>query len=120
MQGQFPPLVNADVARDYIYIDDVVDAYLKAAIIRTPERGAIYNVGSGIQTRIRDIVEAVRHLLHIEAEPQYGSMLERIWDTTVWVANNAKIKAELDWQPKHQLLDGLRTTTTWLKDHPDL
>jgi UDP-glucose 4-epimerase len=41
--GQLPPLVNADVARDYVYIDDVVDAYWKAAIIRTPERGAIYN-----------------------------------------------------------------------------
>ncbi len=120
LRGELPPLVNPDVARDFVYVDDVCDAYLLAATHITPERGAIYNVGTGMQTRLRDVVATGRDLFAIDKLPEWGSMPNRRWDTEVWVADNRKIMAELGWQPKVNFADGLRMTSEWLKNHPDL
>ena len=50
LRGELPPLVDPTIARDFVYIDDVCDAYLLAATRPTSEPGAIYNVGTGVQT----------------------------------------------------------------------
>ncbi len=64
--------MNPDIARDYIYVEDVVDAYLMAASRPVEEAGAVYNVGTGIQTRLGEIVEVARRVMEIEAEPEWG------------------------------------------------
>src|SRR5262249_5349259 len=98
-KGRLPPLVNPESARDYVYIDDVCDAYLLAASTRC-EPGAIYNVGTGVQTTLRQVVEVARRVLNLSAEPVWGSMPDRAWDTNVWVADPSKIRRELGWNPK--------------------
>jgi UDP-glucose 4-epimerase len=120
LEGQLPPLVSPTDARDYVYSEDVVDAYLLAATTRSEEPGAIYNVGSGVQTPLRDLVELARRVLAVEAEPQWGSYPDRAWNTDVWVADNRKIQRELGWHPRHTLEDGFRATVAWLREHPDL
>jgi nucleoside-diphosphate-sugar epimerase len=115
LEQELPPLVNPDVARDFVYVDDVVDAFLLAAGASTGERGAIYNVGTGTQTTIGEAVEVARRLLEIEAEPKWGSMKDRRWDTTTWVADSSLIRAELGWQPSHDLQAGLAATIAWLR-----
>ncbi|NDJ59844.1 MAG: SDR family NAD(P)-dependent oxidoreductase [Chloroflexi bacterium] len=120
LNGELPPLVNPDVARDYVYTDDVNDAYLLAATQPHPDPGAVYNVGSGVQTTLREVVEVARDVMHISAEPDWGSMANRSWDTSVWVANNAHIKATLGWQPRYTFADGFRAMVDWLRAHRDL
>jgi nucleoside-diphosphate-sugar epimerase len=120
LEGKLPPLVNPDVARDYIHVDDACDAFLLAATTRDQEAGVVYNVGSGVQTTLREIVAAARRILGVEAEPVWGSMPERSWDTNVWVSNPSKIKARLGWSPRHDLDSGLRETVEWFRLHPDL
>jgi nucleoside-diphosphate-sugar epimerase len=119
LQGELPPLVNPKVARDYVHVDDVSDAYLLAAANAKPGAGVVYNVGTGVQTTLAEIVAAARKLLRIDAEPSWGSMPERAWDTNVWVSNPARIKRELGWAPKRDLEAGLRQTIDWFKVHPD-
>src|SRR5207249_3936791 len=82
-KGDFPLLVSPDTARDFIYVEDVCDAFIQAAT-KAHARGSVYNLGTGVQTTLREAVEAVRHELKIAAEPQWGSMPARIWDTNVW------------------------------------
>ncbi len=120
LRGELPPLVSPNTARDYVYIDDVVDAYLLAANRATNEPCAIYNIGTGVQTSMRCAVETARRLLAIPAEPSWGSMPGRQWDTDVWVANNAKTKRELGWKPRTSFEDGLRKTLEWFQQHPEL
>ena len=115
LAGTLPPLVRPETARDFVYVDDVVDAYLLAATHRGQETGAVYNVGTGIQTTLRDIVAVVRRLFDIEAEPQWGTMADRIWDTSAWVANPEKIRHDLGWEPRVTLEDGLRRFAGWLQ-----
>ncbi len=72
-------------------------------------------MGSGRQTTIAEIVEAVRALAGVEAEPQWGSMPDRSWDTETWVSNPARIRAELGWEARIGLDDGLARTLDWLR-----
>ena len=116
--GQLPPLVDPTIARDFVYVDDVVDAYLLAASRPHTDPGAIYNVGTGVQTTIEQLVTIVRDMLPIVAEPQWGSMPNRAWDTTAWVADPRHIERELGWQPRVDVRSGLGETLAWLRRDP--
>jgi nucleoside-diphosphate-sugar epimerase len=111
--GKWPPLVNPKISRDYVYIDDVCDAYLLAATTEHTDHGAIYNVGTGVQTSLAQVVETARWVMKIEAEPQWGSMPDRKWDTDIWVANSQKIQRELGWKPRYSFEAGLRESLSY-------
>ena len=66
LASELPPLVNPETARDYIYVDDVMNAYLLAATRPGEDLGAVYNVGTGIQTSLREVVDVARRVLDIE------------------------------------------------------
>ena len=114
LAGTLPSLVNPAIARDFVYVDDVTEAYIQAATQAGREPGAIYNVGTGVQTSLADLVDTVRRILCVSEEPRWGSMPERLWDTAVWVANNRKIDLVLDWRPKTDLVEGIRAFANWL------
>ncbi len=116
LRGALPPLTNPDTARDYVYIEDVIDAFLLAATQPTREPGAVYNVGTGVQTSLREVVEVARSVMGIAVEPQWGAMADRSWDTSVWVADNRKIQAELGWRPRHPFEQGFRLTADWFRN----
>jgi nucleoside-diphosphate-sugar epimerase len=120
LHNEFPPLVRPEIARDYLYVGDVVDAYLRAAVYADQELGAVYNVASGNQTSVGELVELTRHVLGVTAEAGWGSMPDRSWDTTVWVGNSSKIRERLGWYPHHTLEAGFRKVTDWLVANPQL
>lgn len=119
LRHELPPLVNPRVARDYVYAEDVVDAYLLAAT-RDGEPGAVYNVGTGVQTSLEEVVAVARRVLGVTAEARWGSMPDRAWDTTVWVADSRKIRADLGWEPRHRFEDGFRRMVAWLTSDGDV
>lgn len=119
-RGVFPPLVNSQTARDFVYVDDVVDACLLAAQRADGEPGAIYNVGTGVQTTVGEAVEVARRVLNIPDEPRWGSMPARVWDTETWVADSRKIRTDLGWEPRYTFEDGFRQMAAWLHEHPEL
>jgi nucleoside-diphosphate-sugar epimerase len=115
LKGKLPPLVDPAIARDFIYVDDAVSAFMAAAR-QEIKPGSVYNVGTGVQTSLKEVVEAARELFDIKQEPQWGSMPNRKWDTSVWVANNEKLKRELCWQPKYSFKEGLAQTKNWYQE----
>ncbi|HBB68200.1 MAG: hypothetical protein A2X28_11330 [Elusimicrobia bacterium GWA2_56_46] len=119
-KGALPPLAAPEVARDYVYVDDVCDAYLLAASRRETERGAVYNVGTGTQTTLREAVEIARKELRVRAEPEWGAMRNRSWDTSSWVADNRLIHTQLGWRPLFDFAAGFHKTAEWFSGHPDL
>jgi UDP-glucose 4-epimerase len=114
LQGRLPPLVNPEIARDYIFIDDVSEAFLKAASNPSLLMGKVYNIGSGIQVSLKKVVEIARKELPIKAEPAWGSMPNRGWDTTTWVANINNAVHDLGWQPHFSLTEGFKQFTEWM------
>ncbi|MFI4989756.1 MAG: NAD-dependent epimerase/dehydratase family protein [Solirubrobacterales bacterium] len=118
MRGELPPLVDPETARDFVHLDDVLDAFLLAAAEGAPRPDAIYNVGSGVQTSLRSVVETARAALAIAVEPSWGSHPPRAWDTNVWAANPEKIERELGWHPRVALEAGFATLVDWLRANP--
>lgn len=120
LRGELPPLVDPRIARDYVYADDVTEAYLLAADTADQEPGAVYNVGTGIQTSLGELVGLVREVLPVTAEPAWGSMPARGWDTAAWVADSRKIRDELGWTPRSTLEQGFRAMVEWFRGDPAL
>jgi dolichol-phosphate mannosyltransferase len=118
LRGTLPPLANPDIARDYVYVDDVSEAYVLAASRPPAEAGGVYNIGTGIQTSLREVVEVARRVLAIDAEPVWGSMPPRHWDTTVWVADNRAAREALGWQPRCSFEEGFRRLVAWARTQP--
>jgi dolichol-phosphate mannosyltransferase len=113
LHGALPPLVSPRVARDFVHVDDVCEAFVRAAGSATP--GRVYNVGSGRQTTVEEVVQTARALLELDAEPDWGSMPDRRWDTETWVANAERIERELSWKAGIGVEEGMARTLEWLK-----
>lgn len=118
LRGELPQLVDPRTARDFVYAPDVDDAFLLAAEREASNDGAVYNVGSGTQTTIAELVDVTRRVLEVDAEPEYGSFDQRTWDTSCWVADPGRIRDELGWRPRHSLEDGFRAFVDWFRSDP--
>lgn len=113
LKNKLPPLVNPEIARDFIYVDDAISAFIAAANTKNLQPGTVYNVGTGKQTTLRDVVSLAREIFNIKQEPDWGSMPNRKWDTAVWIANTQQINNDLGWQPKHTFKEGILKTIEW-------
>jgi len=120
LRGTFPFLASPDNARDYVYIEDAIDAYLLAAMQPKQEFGAVYNVGSGIQTSLRKVVDVAERMFNFTDNPKWDSLPGREWDTTVWVANNQRIREKLKWQPQFNFEQGFQRMVTWFLNNPEV
>jgi dolichol-phosphate mannosyltransferase len=115
LRGELPPLVDPSIARDYVSVEDACEAYVAAARRTKGEKGAVYNVGTGIQTTIAEVVRIARSVLGIEAEPSWGSMANRKWDTSIWVSDPSRIARELGWSAADSFEQGFRRTVDWAR-----
>ena len=118
LAGTLPPLVDPRVARDYVYADDVNEAFVLAAARPHPEPGPVWNVGTGKQTTIRQAVDVARRVLAIPQKPVWGTMPNRQWDTSAWVADAHAIRRALGWKPRFGFERGFRQMVAWLRAEP--
>ena len=109
-------LVSPDTARDQIYVDDMVDAYLKIDEMKM-NPGEYYNIGTGIQSTIKQVVETAVEVTGKNTKFNWGSMQSRNWDTNAWVADISKARQQLKWYPKTSLRDGIYKTWEWFQSN---
>jgi UDP-glucose 4-epimerase len=103
--------------RDYIYIDDAVDALLKLGE-SDAGTGRLYNVGSGIGTPFAEMARAITAIAgrgHIAFVP-WPALAERI-ETGDFVADIARIRREIAWEPRVPLAEGLERTIAFYRAH---
>ncbi len=107
-------LVSRDIARDFVYVEDVVDAFLCIEQLSRLS-GEIINIGTGVQSSVGDVVDAVREYTRSSSECRWGAMPARIWDAKTWVADCSKSVRALGWRPRTTLAEGLRRTVDWTR-----
>jgi dolichol-phosphate mannosyltransferase len=119
MAGSFPPMVSPEIARDFTHVDDVCAACLLAAGSAPSEKGRVFNVGTGAQTSMAEVARVAKDYFRIPGDPVWSSMPDRKWDSTTWVADPRRIKAELKWLPKWSFAEGFRNVAEWYGRNPE-
>ena len=119
LEKAYPEFVRPDISRDFVYVDDVTESFVAAALnLKEADYGASFNIGTGQKTTIADIARLSGELFQIPHEPQFN-MPQRSWDVADWFANIDKARERLDWQPRTELRDGLRHMAEWYRSLPD-
>lgn len=109
--GLSPPILrvgNLDVHRDFLHVDDVIDAYLQAATRATS--GAAYNICSGKTISIRDALESMIKAMDIDVSIEIDPARVRKVDAPEIYGSHDRLTADTGWEPTtpiHDLLLGL-------------
>ncbi len=112
--GQLPSFVSPDISRDFVFIDDCLDAFVMSALgVGPSNRGKSYNVATGQKTTIGELVEVTRELFNLQVQPEWGSMTNRKWDLAEWYGDPTNIQADLGWHATTSLAEGLTKTKNW-------
>lgn len=104
---------NGSQLRDFIYVDDVVDALME--VVEKNPTARPYNVATGIGTTVKELVEIITSI--------YGYTPEFIFDSTkptmipIRLVDVSRIKNELGWETKYSLKQGLEKTIKWYKEN---
>ena len=104
--------------RDFTYLDDTVDGFLKAAMAEKWD-GEVYNLGTGSEVSIGEIAQLIFDYLQVKPEividqerlrPEKSEVLRLLSD-------NRKAAQELGWKPEVSLKDGLAITIDWIRQN---
>ena len=108
------PVINGDgeQARDYVYIDDVVDAFARAGEIGG---GLRLNIGTGIATTVNDLYARIAGATGYDGSPEHGPAKEG--DLARSVINAAAARAHLGWEPWTGLPAGIGKTADWFRSN---
>ncbi len=116
LEGRSLDMVSPDTARDFIHVDDVVAAYLQVGQLNL-QCGEVFNIGTGVQTTMREIVRAAMNSTHRTVKVAWGTMPARTWDSDIWLADITKVRRVLKWSPKISLPEGIEKTTAWFREY---
>ncbi len=106
---------TGDETRDFIFVDDLVDGLLRAAVTPAAHGGA-FNLGTGVQTRIGDLAELIRDACGSRSTIRFAP--RRPWDkSTHRQADISRARAELGFAPKVPLAEGIERTVEWFRAH---
>jgi len=113
-KNKFPPFVQPDISRDFIYITDVTAAFIAAAANAGRNiKGQSFNIGTGNKTTIRELAIQTKSICNINEDPLFGNMQNRNWDVPDWYANAEKAAKELNWKYRIELEEGLKKVIAW-------
>jgi UDP-glucose 4-epimerase len=102
---------DGSIIRDFIFVDDVVDALLAAA--RDHSDARIFNIGSGRGRTVREVIAATGRMLDKKIRIQWKPA--RPSDVPVSVVSVERAKELLGWSPRTPFEEGLRRTASWWK-----
>jgi nucleoside-diphosphate-sugar epimerase len=115
LRGEEPPVSSGKRLVDWIFVDDVVEAFLCAARETTPP-GTVVDVCSGVPVTIRETLERLSGLVGGTRAPRFGALPDRAAD--VAQVGDPRLAAKLiGWRPTTNLDDGLRRTVEWYAAH---
>ena len=129
LTGDSIHLGSLDTRRDFTFVDDTVNGFIRAAeALLDPESsadvvGQTFNLGTGTEVTIAEITKTILHLLDKDKLPVVSDK-ERIRpeksEVQRLLSDNRKAGIHLGWRPATSLDDGLALTIDWIRSHLDL
>ena len=100
---------------DWIFVDDLIEAFLAAAAVSKIE-GGCFDVGTGINRTVRSVVEQIVTLMGNQGRPRFGVLPDRPSEP-VRCADTLHAYQHLNWRAEISLEEGLRRTIAWYTTH---
>ncbi len=114
LKGRRLPLTGPGLVRDLVFVEDVVEACLRAAV-HPVVVGEVFNIGTGVETANEAVVSMISEIIGRPIEIEIGTVPPRPTDARRWCADIGIARAILGWQPRHDLGSGLRKTVDWFR-----
>jgi nucleoside-diphosphate-sugar epimerase len=114
LRGEKPKISSPYFVRDFVYIQDVLDAYAKLSDV--PDLGGeVFNIGSGKQCTVGDVANMIIELSGCCMELEMG--MPQGWpnEPKKWEADISKANDILGWMPKYSMEKGLAETIRWFE-----
>jgi UDP-glucose 4-epimerase len=105
--GDVLPLTAPGMRRDWIHVDEVVEACVRAALADELPAGQVINVGTGRQVANEELVATVERVSGRTVRVAPGAHPGCPWDTSSWVCDPSLARNLLAWEAKVSLEDGL-------------
>ena len=106
---------DGSAVRDYVYVDDLTDAFARA--IGDVGDGRRFHIGTGVGTSVRDLHTAVAAVAGAADNPIFGT--PRLGELQAIVLNVDAARDRLGWMPQTTLEAGLAKTLDWIRSLPD-
>jgi len=116
--GDDYPTPDGTCIRDYIHVEDLVDAH--EVVMRALQDGdqRFYNLGIGQGLSVKQVIDAAKDVTGADIKVEIGP--RRAGDPPMLYANADKIKNELGWSARHtDIREIVQTAWTWFKAHPN-
>jgi UDP-glucose-4-epimerase GalE len=111
------PTPDGTCIRDYIHVDDLIDAHVTVLGALRPGDARAYNLGIGRGYSVREVIDACRRVSGTDIPVEEGA--RRPGDPPVLSADPAKITSELGWRARCASLDEIvETAWRWRRAHP--
>ena len=111
------PVIRSDGTpeRDYLYVEDAVDAYLAvAASLDRPELGGrAWNAGWGVPVPVRDVVRTLIDVSGVGVDPDIRGEGTPSGEIDRQYLDSTAIREQLGWEPRWELEEGLRAAWQW-------
>ncbi|HEY5855533.1 MAG TPA: NAD-dependent epimerase/dehydratase family protein [Aldersonia sp.] len=108
---------DGTAARDYVYVEDVVDAFVRAGQAPTSVTGT-YNIGTGRQTTVAEVHRLIASLQQESTPPRYAEA--RTGELQAIALDTSRAKQDLGWTPVVDVAEGIQRTVRWLRTVPGL
>ncbi len=116
MEGTSLALTQAGIVRDYVFVDDVADAYLTAAA-NAQLFGKTINIAGGTAVSNERIVHLIETQLGVAIDKRIGDYAQRSTDSKFWCADISKARTLMNWAPRYSLTQGLKLTINWYREN---
>ena len=98
--------------RDYVYVDDVVDALIRAGQL-PPEVMGTYNIGTGVQTTVNEVYRLIAAAVGVSSPRRYAAA--RTGEVHAIALDSKEAGEELGWKPSVNIVEGIQRTVQWLR-----
>ena len=105
--GDVLPMTAPGMRRDWIHVDDVVEACVRAALADHLPSGQVLNIGTGRQVANEELVATVERVSGRTVRAAPGAHPGCPWDTSSWLCDPSLARRLLGWEAKVTLEDGL-------------
>ena len=102
---------DGSATRDYVYVDDVVTAFLCAA--DAPVTTGTFNIGTGVQTTVTELHQLIAEAVDVSRPPDYAEA--RTGEVHASALDPTRAGRVLGWKPDTELTEGIKRTVDWLR-----